>query len=93
MSELVFKRPSRVEIQISKSAGGYIYVTVWQANKGRSRQITTINGIPPEQCRLIDQGDDWVLEVIEARFHLKPAEGREVHELFGFSISQLRLAS
>lgn len=95
MSELVFKRPSRVEIQISKSEGGFIYVTVWQISKGLAKHLATANGIPPERCRLIDQGEDWVLDLNDCatRFHLKPAEGRKVHEQFGFAVSQLRKAA
>lgn len=84
--ELEFKRPGRVEIKVSTSKQGFVYVTVWQSTKRGYQHLANIYGVSPTKCFLIDHGDSWVLEVGEARFHLRPNEAQQVREQMGIQV-------
>ena len=85
-AQLVFKRPGRVEIDVNTSEQGFVYVSVGQFTEAGYQHLANIQGVSPTQCFLIDHGDSWVLEVAEARFHLRPNEARQVNEQIGIQI-------
>lgn len=85
-AELNFKRPGRVELRVSKSEAGFMYVTVWQWTSKGSQHLATTYAIDPAQCRLVNYGDAWVLSAAEARYHLKLKGFEQVRDTFGIQV-------
>lgn len=93
-TELVFKRPGRIELAVRKSDGGFIYASLMQKTAKGWKHLVSIQGASPTQCYLIDlgtviQSDEWVLEVAGARFFLKTKEADQVRDQLGIQIFQM----
>lgn len=86
-SELVFKRPGRVELVVSKSEGGFIYARLLQKTAKGWKHLVSVQGIRPTQCRLIDHGGTWMLVVAEANFYVHAKEFKQLRDTFGFEVS------
>lgn len=91
--ELKFKRPGRVEIEVSLSKGGKLYLRICQTTgrrfSTRFHHLADALAISPGDCGLVEHSGRWTLNIGETAFHFEPNEARQLQETFGLQVRHI----
>lgn len=92
-NELTFKRPGRIEIKVSLSKGGKLYLHIQQATgrrfSTRFHHIADALAIHPSHCELVENDGRWTLNIGETAFHFEPKEAQQLQETFGLQVRHI----
>lgn len=93
-TELKFKRPGGVYIEISSSVGNRIYVSLGQMSgfcfKAKHRHLATMHAVLLSDCELVEYKGRWSLDVRDVSVHFEPNEAQQLRDQFGFNVRHLK---